>query len=126
MFMQEAHIILHGNLRMSVGLMASWASCAFFTFLEYFGGLRAAKSCPYLHTANLNHIKNNQNMLKPHKISIQILKNIQLQTNLANNPTFKWIERIFIMILYILVYNISGSIMLNSKRSIFGLSSSVF
>jgi len=50
----KAHHILHGNLRMSVGLMASWASCAFFTFLKYFGGLCATKFCPYLHPVNLN------------------------------------------------------------------------
>lgn len=60
---------------MSVGLMASWASCAFFTFLEYFGGLCATKFCPYLHPVNLNPHKINQNLLKPQKKHSKLNKN---------------------------------------------------
>ena len=47
-------VYLHGSLRISVGLIASWASWAFFTFLKYFWGPADAKFCPYLPKAILS------------------------------------------------------------------------
>ena len=41
-------IYLHGNLRILVGLIASWASWAFLTFLKYLRGPSDVKLSPYL------------------------------------------------------------------------------
>lgn len=66
---------LHGNLRILVGLIASWASWAFLTFLKYLRGPSDVKFSPYL----------------------QILSKYLLKFSQVKRTNVKWLHRCMYM-----------------------------